>query len=68
MDKARNNIAITAANLYLCARFEHQKAFTIGMRLHLSHLIQIDDGGPMHALECARIKPLFQILHCLTQD
>ena len=39
MDETGNDVAVGPADFYLSARFQHQKAFAIGMGLHLTHLV-----------------------------
>jgi hypothetical protein len=39
MDEPGDDIAIGPADLHLRARFQHQKAFAIGMGLNLTDLI-----------------------------
>ena len=68
MHEPRHHIPVRPADLYLRARFEHQKTFSIGMWLDLTHLIQIYDGRAVDALEGARVEPLLEILPSLTQD
>jgi hypothetical protein len=43
MDETGNDVTIGPADFYLSARFQHQKAFAIGMGFHLAYLIQIDN-------------------------
>lgn len=68
MDETRNHVAIAAGNLHLGPALQHQEAFAVGMRLHLADLIEIDDGRTMDALEYARSRPAFEILHRFAQD
>jgi hypothetical protein len=52
----------------LGSRIENQEAFAVGVRLHLAHQDEVDDGRALDALEAARVEPLFQILHRLAKD
>ena len=57
MHEARDHVAVGARDLNLCARAQHQEALAIGVRLHLAHLIEVDDGRTVDALELARVEP-----------
>src|SRR6185295_15512588 len=68
MDEARDHVAIGSADLHLLAAAEHQEAFSVGVRLDLLDLVEVDDGRAVDALEAARIEALLEILHRLAQD
>src|SRR5205085_8221670 len=68
VDEPRDDIAVRTRNLHLRSRIEHQEAFAVGVRLHLPDKVEVDDGGAVHALEAARVEPLFEVLHRFAQD
>jgi len=47
---------------------EDQEAFAVGMRLHLTDEIEVDDRRAMDPLEAARIQTFLQILHRFAKD
>src|SRR5215203_2022286 len=68
MDEPRHHVTVRPAHLHLRSGIEHQEAFAVGVRLHLPHEVEVDDGRTMHALETARVEPLLEVLHRLAED
>src|ERR1051325_2975290 len=68
VDESRDDIPVGTRNFHLRSRIEHQEAFAVGVRLHLSHQIEIDDRRAMHALKAAGVESFLEVLHRLAQD
>src|SRR3954463_16760917 len=66
--EAGDDVAVGAPDLHLAAALQHQKAFAVGVGLHLPHLVEVDDAGAVDALEAARVEALLEVLHRLAED
>src|SRR5579884_2143451 len=62
VDEPRDDIAIGTRDLHLRSRIQHQEAFAVGVRLHLAHQVEVDDGRAVDALKAARVQPLLEVL------
>src|SRR5690242_14150002 len=68
VDESGDDIAVGTRHLHLRSRIEHEEAFAVGMRLHLPHEVEVDDGRAVDALEAPRVEPFFQVLHGFPED